>query len=658
MNIDIIEKMHLELFESVKLGLAICDMDGNLLYVNKAYANTIGYSVDETYRLSYWDITPRKYEPQEELQLQSLAEHGAYGPYDKEYLHKNGDLIPVRLNGKIVKLEGVDYIWSSVEDVTFSRNLENAVELERKLLFHQSIQDHAEYAIIATTKDGLITNWNKKASELLGYTAEEVTLKQTPALFHDAKEVEDRAKAVSKLLGKKIEPGFDTFVALTNHDLPNEYDWTYIAKDGERFPVRLSITSLKDRFGDIVGYLGVANDITLQKKHQEELRQAKENAETALRVKTEFLANMSHEIRTPMNGIIGMTSLLLDDAGHEDFEMKEKLDIISRSASNLLKVIDDVLDLSKLEAEKLQIENHSFDLYLLLEQTCAIHQAAAEGKDLTLECTIDSSVPQWVFADELRLTQVLNNLLNNALKFSSEGVIKVRVSMDNSRQELRFVVEDPGIGICEETQKTLFQSFSQADMSTTRRYGGTGLGLSISKQLVELMEGSIDLESKLNEGSKFSFTIKAAPSEPVSAAAPFSSVRKTHGNDFRILLAEDNRINQQVTIKMLDKLGFTADIVCNGQEAIEATNDNNYDLIIMDCHMPILDGFEAARLIKDKHKSNAPYISALTASVMQDDIKKCHDAGMDQITAKPAKLSDISELVSKALELSHANATH
>ncbi len=656
MNKEVFEKMHLELFESIKLGLAICDMDGNLHYVNKAYADTIGYNVDEIYQLSYWDITPRKYEFQEELQLKSLADHGAYGPYDKEYLHRNGDLVPVRLNGKIVNLEGTDYIWSSVEDVTFSRNLKNTVELERKLLFHQSIQDHTEYAIIATSKVGLITNWNKKASELLGYTAEEIILKRTPALFHDTKEIIEHSKAVSILLGKEIEPSFEAFVALTDHDLPNDYDWTYIRKNGERIPVRLSITSLKDRFGDTVGYLGVANDITLQQKHQEELRKAKENAENALQVKTEFLANMSHEIRTPMNGIIGMTSLLLDDAGHQDSEFKEKLDIISRSASSLLKVIDDILDLSKLEAGKLVIENHSFDLHLLLQQTCAIHQAAAEGQELTLECKIDSSVPQWIFADEFRLTQVLNNLLNNAVKFSSEGVIQVSASMEESRQALKFLVQDSGIGISEETQKTLFQNFSQADMSTTRRFGGTGLGLSISKQLVELMEGSIELESNLNKGSKFTFTIKAQQGEAVISEPPFSSVARTHTSDFRILLAEDNTVNQQVTMRMLEKLGFTADIACNGQEAVEAANDNDYDLIIMDCHMPILDGFEAARLIKDNRKSKPVYISALTASVMQDDIEKCRDAGMDQITAKPARLSDISELISKALKLSSNNS--
>ena len=430
----------------------------------------------------------------------------------------------------------------------------------------------------------------------------------------------------------------------------------------------------------------------------EQAHQMAAAALVANKAKSEFLANMSHEIRTPMNGVLGVINLLLDTpltAAQREFAL-----MVKSSGDALLSIINDILDFSKIEAGKLNFEKVSFDLREMVEQSLELLATRAKDKGLHLVCLIPPGVRTRLVGDPLRLRQILLNLLSNAVKFTEQGSVFLEISQlseTDDEVQLRCSVRDTGIGIPEETQKKLFQSFTQADASTTRKYGGTGLGLAICRKLVELMGGSIGLSSGLGAGSTFWFTVRlgkavnesapgvsalpAAPEtfpEPEGRAgcpqpaevrrgaetAPYQNVR-VHGphacpklngetrQGFRILLAEDNRVNQFVAILQLQKLGHQADAVSNGADAVEAWQRGAYRIILMDCQMPEMDGYEATRKIRELEagKNLAPTkIIAMTANAMQGDRELCLAAGMDDYISKPI---DEKELIS-ALKRSSA----
>ena len=375
-----------------------------------------------------------------------------------------------------------------------------------------------------------------------------------------------------------------------------------------------------------------------------ESAKATRQAEMTAQGKSDFLAMMSHEMRTPLNGIIGMTGLL--ESKNLDDTQLECVEVIRRSGETLLAIIDDVLDFSKIEAGRLTLESADFDPARAILDAIQIVERSAVAKSLTLSTHLDPALPAMVSGDVMRLRQVLLNLLSNAIKFTSEGEIVVRGELRSAASdgyELYFSVTDGGIGISEEQQARLFQPFSQANASTARMFGGTGLGLAICKRLAGLMGGNIGVESRPAQGSCFWFTIRvgAAAPEPLRLVAQSGTIGPATG--FRLLLVEDNPINQKVARLVLDKLGYQVDVANNGFEALDAVDSVRYDLILMDCIMPEMDGFEATRRLRSAggRAAEVPII-AMTANAFEDDRKACLAAGMNDFLSKPVRQSELA----------------
>jgi len=390
--------------------------------------------------------------------------------------------------------------------------------------------------------------------------------------------------------------------------------------------------------------IGASLDITKEK----EMVAA---AEAASRAKSEFLASMSHEIRTPLNAIIGMTSLLLDQ--RLDADCAEFVETIRTSSEALLTIINDILDFSKIESGRLELEDLPLDLSACLDDAVDLIGRGAADKGLKLSVAVDPSVPRWIFGDPTRLRQVLVNLLSNAVKFTDAGEIALTVRPVDAGgpvASLHFAVRDTGCGIPADRLDRLFRSFSQVDGSTTRKHGGTGLGLAISKRLTELMGGRIWVESEAGRGSVFQFTIPLRPAPPQERRERLS-IDATLGEQqpLRVLVAEDNPVNQKVATRLLERMGYRPDVVSNGCEAIDAVRRQRYDLVLMDVEMPEMDGLEAARrIVADAPASTRPRLVAVTAHAFVEDRQRCLDAGMDDVIVKPLDLVRLRDVVLRA----------
>lgn len=418
----------------------------------------------------------------------------------------------------------------------------------------------------------------------------------------------------------------------------------------------------------VVGFLALLLQSVNQRKVSDALRDAKDAAERSNQYKSQFLANMSHEIRTPMNGIIGMTDLVLETPLSP--EQHGYLEIIRKSSDTLLAIINDILDLSKVEAGKIELISEPINVREFLEQSMALLAVRAQQRELVLLSKVEGNVPLAISADPIRLGQVLNNLTVNALKFTNRhGAVFVWIGVDEllaGRVRLHFGVSDTGIGIPEDKQRDLFQPFMQADASTTRRYGGTGLGLSICKRLVELMGGRIWARSKVDIGSAFHFTMEApvislASSEQAGRGEKFkkaeyslhaeTAAQESVSGPACILVVEDNPVNQKVAVKLLERRGFKVLLAENGEVCLDVLHRQSVDLILMDCQMPVLDGFETCRVIREREKlsSQRVPIVAMTANAMPQDREKCKACGMDDFISKPINVRELESTLGRWL---------
>lgn len=625
-----------------RLQLAIDSTDNGLwdwnvadqhVYFNPRWFEMLGYTSNElpmtfeTWKNLSHPIDMEEIEPILKAHLAGLT-----SDYQVEFRmrHKNGEWRWIRSRGKVVT-RGLSHqplrMVGTHTDITLQRRHEQ--EIREKLHFIEELLEIIPNPVYFKNLDGKYLGFNKAFGTLFGKSRKNWVGQDVYALF-DAERAAYHHQLDMQLYA---QGGVQTFEAQV------------VSADGSIHDVIYSKAIFSKADGTPDGILGIITDITERKHAELELQAAKNAAEAANRAKSDFLANMSHEIRTPMNGIIGMTDLTLGTK--LDSDQREYLRLVKISADSLLEIINDILDFSKIEAGRLQIEQAELNLWQTVEESIKPLQLRASDKHLKLLTTIDERIPRLLIGDPLRIRQVLINLVGNAIKFTHQGEINVNVTLEQQRMHsvrLHFSVRDTGIGIPADKLDQIFESFSQADTSTTRKFGGTGLGLTISRRLVELMAGKLWVESVAGSGSTFhfcvNFTLPSAPLDAVSITAHAEHGLAAAPNDaikLHILLAEDNAINQKLALTLLAKMGHTVELACNGLQAVELYQKNTFDVVLMDVQMPEMGGFEATEQIRyiDKAQNRHTPIIALTAYAMQGDEQKCLAAGMDDYLTKP-----------------------
>jgi two-component system, sensor histidine kinase and response regulator len=573
----------------------------------------------------------------------------AFGGLEKRALRKDGSELDVSIWSAPLR-DSQGKITGSVAlsaDITQrKRDEQKLCESEER---YRDVFENSHDIIFSIDLDGNFTSLNKAAEQATGYSRAEglrMNVDQVTA-------PRDRAR-VRELIALKLAGGTATTEEVT-----------ILTKDGREVMLEIRPRLVFDK-GRPVGIQSVGRDVTERKRHQEELArhtrelqrkneellEALTAAHAAAEAKNCFLANMSHEVRTPMNGIVGMIDLLMSTPLGR--EQREYAETIQMSAAALLAVISDVLEFSRIEAGKLELETAPFELAPVLGAVCALLRLRARQKQLQLSFSVDAALPRMVRGDASRVRQVMTSLIGNAIKFTEQGEVAVRMALESEAGEIvtiRVTVRDTGIGIAAERCAPLFKGFEQGDNSATRKYGGAGLGLAISKQLVEMMGGQIGVESELGRGSTFWFTVQLRKQiEPATPAPPdlFAPAASVPPAGVRILLAEDNEVNRRIALRMLEKCGFQAEAVCDGRQAADAVLGGHYDVVLMDVHMPMMDGLAATAEIRGREGNgrHTPIV-AMTARALAGDREECLSAGMDDYIAKPVQMEELRQAIQR-----------
>jgi PAS domain S-box-containing protein len=628
--------------------VVITDKHRKIEWVNQAFETLTGYHLDEVIGLS-----PGSFLQFEETNVEVIKEI-------REALNNecafNGEILNISKKGSKYWLElSISPVFNDKGELINFIAVESDVTEKKKkdssiinlIETQNSIFNGVGHAVMFTNTFGIIQRINKAGLKLIGYTENEVIGRMNLLNFFDLSEVVKRSSELSVELGEKIEPGFNTFIAKTKgKSTVDANEWTYIAKDGKRIPVWMSITCIKNTDGAILGYFSAAEDYTTKKQVELDLIRAKDLAEQAAHAKDSFLANMSHEIRTPLNAIIGFTELLSQN--NLDPTQRDYVNNINTAGDNLLLIINDILDISKIESGQLVIESNAINLKSTLKHVYDLLKVKADQKNLEFNLFLDADMPEFVMGDKGRINQIMMNLAGNSLKFTEKGEVTISVKKMRETENtitLRFSIKDTGIGIPEDKLGSIFERFTQAESSTTRKFGGTGLGLNIVKQLVELQNGQINVKSQFGHGSEFYFSLDLEKVENKEFEI-INEIKKQENSlgNLSVLLCEDNLLNQHLAKKVMEKFGFELDIANNGKEGVDRLLLKDYDLILMDLQMPVMDGYQTTVYIRQILKRDIPII-AMTAHSLVGEQQKCFEIGMNAYVAKPFKQSELLDKI-------------
>ncbi|MCD4729969.1 MAG: tetratricopeptide repeat protein, partial [Bacteroidales bacterium] len=523
---------------------------------------------------------------------------------------------------------------------------------EQKILLEKALSelkesDEKHVSLIENIQDGIFVIQNEKIrfandsfSKISGYSLDELHDLDYKELIHP-----DDLERVASNYQKR----------LAGEDVLSSYEFKMINQKGETAHISISVGIIN--FLGKPAHIGTIKDITEQKTYEIQLIKEKEKAEKATKSKSLFLAGISHEIRNHMSSIIGITEVLSETK--LTAEQKDYVGIINTSGNTLLNIINDILDFSKIEAGQIILEEKEFNIRALINDVITMHDVMAQQKKLYITSETENNIPEIIRGDSTRLSQVLVNLVNNALKFTDKGGITIKVSHEtlnhlNKKKNLtsciiNFEVIDTGIGIAESSQNKLFKPFSQTHSAVQRKQGGTGLGLAICKQLVELMNGEIGISSEVNKGANFWFNVRMQIPSSIDQSEQTKKSKKTpNKKQLKVLIVEDNILNQQLTTNILVKNGFIADVAENGKVGLDLFKNNNYDVVLMDIQMPVMDGIQATRLIREYEAYNdhtKSKIIAVTAHARDGEQQKLFDAGIDQYLSKPFKSADLISIL-------------
>lgn len=637
------EKEKFEKFvDLAPVGIAINSIsDGSFEFVNEEFGRITGYSVDELNQMDYWQLTPEKYEKQEHEQLELLAKYGQYGPYQKEYIHKNGNVYPVLLSGiKITDSKGETFIWSVVQDIAHQKQSEQQIKTAKEKVdsFALRMQLANDSAGIGVWELDLKTEklvWDSWMYKLYGIS--ELEFSCTYQAWLDRVHVDD-VEHNERMLDEAIN-GVGIY----------DPEFRVVHPDGNIRTIKASAEILRDSHGAAIKVVGVNYDVTEKVDAIRKLFDAKLAAENAAQSKSDFLANMSHEIRTPMNAILGGLQLL-ENTSLPD-ELRAVLKNASYSGQSLLTIINDILDYSKIDSNQLQLEKASFSLTEVLDSITYDLDSLVSEKRIGFTVNKDESYNEYWMGDLVRVKQIILNLSSNAVKFTDKGSVKINASSKvfEGKEAIYLEVVDSGIGMSKEVTEHIFERFTQADSSTTRKYGGTGLGMSITISLVKMMGGEIDIQSKQGLGTTVTIKLPLPKANNIADKAPKKSFKAPNLKGKKILIAEDNNINQVLIKAMMAKTNADITIVENGLLAFEAVQLELFDLVFMDIHMPVMDGIEANQQIKTI-LPNLPII-ALTANVMDKDVKHYYQQGFIFHVPKPIDINELYGTLRRCLYL-------